>query len=71
MYPAVECSRCECTIPEGEPYWSLSRSLEVIKKGVIKVQHAVSVATLCSDCAGERPSVDLFLRDSGGVAPDA
>ncbi len=57
----------------GEPYWSLARMLETMRGGVIDVQDAVSLAQLCGDCAGtERPpTVSQFLREPGGVAPDA
>ena len=63
-YPAAECYRCGREIPEGEPYWSLTRTREVMEVGAITVLgSADQVGSLCGDCAGSRPSIYDFLRD--------
>ena len=62
-YPAVTCARCEREVPEGEPYWSLDRMHQVMEDGVITVLNAVQISGLCSNCAGEQPSVYDFLRE--------
>jgi hypothetical protein len=68
--PEIPCSRCGRIIPEGEPYWSLCRVREVMVKGEIEVQDALTLAQLCANCSSDDPTLYEFVRDPGGVSPD-
>lgn len=63
-WSATACYQCEREIPDGEPYWSLTRSYEVMEDNIITVLgRSDEMSRLCSACAGERPTVYDFVRD--------
>jgi hypothetical protein len=66
----IECFGCERPIPHGQPFVSVTYSIErTTPAGYIEVERAEALLNLCADCAPSEAAIADALRSAGLPVP--